>query len=587
MQNTAFASAKQRVFMSATLGNGGDLERITGINRLFKIPIPEGWNKEGLGRRFFIFPKQSLEESQITSLIDKIIDMTPRTVILLSSDQQLKIWKQHFQANELNPIAVFTAKDIEDNKNSFVTSKRGVMLAANRFDGMDFPGDESRALIVSEIPYSANYQERFLQSRLNANIIFYDRNRTRLIQAIGRCTRSPKDYSLVLVIGDELLDWLTLPEKNKFFNPELQAELLFGLEQSKNTTIENLFENFTLFFDQNAEWKSAESQIFTLRDELNRAVIPGEKQLDDVVADEVNYLYALWNKDYESAYTYSLKVLEGLSGGDELKGYRGLWAYLSGSCAWLMGKENDDSVYSLKAIDLLKTASSIAPSIYWFRKLNDYEDRQIHDLDTNALYNIEQFSVVLEELKINSIMKFQKNIKVIESYLNNNKQLELANENIGKLLGYKTGNDSTSGAPDPWWLSDNNLIYVFEDKIYDQSDDYIPLSDIRQALTHKSWAQAKIIGLTEDAKIVTVLISNRSKIESVHRHACGETFYWDYNDFIEWGYKVVACVRRVATKYSGGTEQAWKDYLIEEFQNQGFFPNELSKQFKPLINIVE
>ena len=461
------------------------------------------------------------------------------------------------------------------------------MLIANRFDGMDFPGDESRALIVSEIPYSANYQERFLQSRLNANVIFYDRNRTRLIQAIGRCTRSPKYYSLVLVIGDELLDWLIFSEKNKFFNPELQAELRFGLEQSKNTTLNDLYENILLFFEQGSNWKAAETQIFTLRDELSRSVILGENELNDVVTNEVNYLYALWNKDFEGAYTFGMKVLEGLSGGEELKGYRGFWAYLCGSCAWIIGKESNDAVYRDKALELLKTASVIAPSIYWLRIVNEETNKTLNDLDSNLLFNIEQFSMELEDLKVSKIMKFQKNIKVLEDCLNNVKQLEIANEKIGKLLGYKTGNDSSSGAPDPWWLSDNNLIYVFEDKIYDNSDDYIPLTDIRQALTHKSWAEAKIIGLAENAQIITVLVSNRSKIDAAHGYACGETYYWNYQEFKEWGDKVIRCVKRIATKYSGGNEQTWQNYLIDEFQKQGFYPNKLIDQFKPLKDIVE
>ena len=55
-----FANATQRVFMSATLGLGGDLERTTGIDSFHRLPIPAGWDKQGIGRRYFIFPEMSL-----------------------------------------------------------------------------------------------------------------------------------------------------------------------------------------------------------------------------------------------------------------------------------------------------------------------------------------------------------------------------------------------------------------------------------------------------------------------------------------------------------------------------------------------
>ncbi len=54
-----FANSKQRIYMSATLGASGELERITGIQKIDRLPVPAGWDKQGSGRRFFIFPNQS------------------------------------------------------------------------------------------------------------------------------------------------------------------------------------------------------------------------------------------------------------------------------------------------------------------------------------------------------------------------------------------------------------------------------------------------------------------------------------------------------------------------------------------------
>lgn len=64
-----FSSAKQRIYMSATLGLGGELERITGRPDIHRIEAPEGWDKHGIGRRLFLFPGISLNEQDSEKLM--------------------------------------------------------------------------------------------------------------------------------------------------------------------------------------------------------------------------------------------------------------------------------------------------------------------------------------------------------------------------------------------------------------------------------------------------------------------------------------------------------------------------------------
>lgn len=45
-------------------------------------------------------------------------------------------------------------------------------------------------------------------TRMAANALYNERIQTRVVQAIGRCTRSLEDYSAVVVSGEELPDYL-------------------------------------------------------------------------------------------------------------------------------------------------------------------------------------------------------------------------------------------------------------------------------------------------------------------------------------------------------------------------------------------
>lgn len=52
-----FNNPRQRIYMSATLGTGGDLERLMGRKSILRLPIPGDWDKQGVGRRFSYFQK--------------------------------------------------------------------------------------------------------------------------------------------------------------------------------------------------------------------------------------------------------------------------------------------------------------------------------------------------------------------------------------------------------------------------------------------------------------------------------------------------------------------------------------------------
>jgi hypothetical protein len=56
-----FAQASQRVYMSATLGDDGSIERAFGIKKLARLPIPTGWDKRGTGRRLILFPGLAID----------------------------------------------------------------------------------------------------------------------------------------------------------------------------------------------------------------------------------------------------------------------------------------------------------------------------------------------------------------------------------------------------------------------------------------------------------------------------------------------------------------------------------------------
>lgn len=586
LTNETFNNAKQRIFMSATLGNGGDLERVTGIKEFMRISIPQGWETQGLGRRFINFPNMSLDEEETDELLAELIKSVERSVVLVSSDIQVSDFHDYVD-DFLPDFEVFGVEDFQNSKDSFIQSKKGIAILANRFDGMDFPGNQARLLIIKDIPYASNLQESFLQSRVNASVIFFDRNRTRLVQALGRCTRSPKDYSAVVILGErDISEWLTFPEKRKFFHPELQAELKFGADNSEDSTKEDFIENFNDFMAQGEKWAQGHEHIIDLRGDLEREEIPGEKELDNGAKLEVEYQYLLWEGKYEDAAKKADDVFEALTGGTVLSGYRAFWKYLAGCAYFLEFKSSNTTLMKTLSSERFNHANRISGAFPFLKSFEGVDKKKgVNEIHDNIINNLIAF---LKEQKISSPRKYGSCISLIEDNLyKDGVNFEAGHEMIGKLLGYETGNSLEGGAPDPYWIIDEKTVLVFEDKIYERDDRELKLSFVRQLKSHNDWIKAHVKSISTDVNVIRVFLTNAKGVESKAHHLCDDLFYWSHESFVTWSKSLLTFIKELHKSYTGDETGEWKEYLMSEFKKRALFPEDVLKNLLPLKSLIK
>lgn len=447
--------------MSATLGAGGDLERLTGRPKILRLAIPEGWERQGVGRRFFVFPGMSLKSADVERLRLRLMKGVDRSVVLAPSQAV---------ADEISDPAskvgfqIFGGGDIELSKKPFVESQKAVAVMANRYDGIDFPGKECRLLFVDGLPRATNSQERFLMSRMGANALFNERVQTRVLQSLGRCTRSLEDYSAVVVSGEELQDYLADIKKRKHLHPELQAELSFGVEQSKGMSIDGFLENFAIFIENGQEWEEVNKAIVAERDSAKREQFPGIDELALVVEYEISYQRAMWDGDYENAVASAESVLAGLKA-SELRGYRALWHYLAGSAAWL-GAKSGMAPLEAKARHHFGKARGAATGIPWLAALARFAPAEEASAEDNSelQVQVERLEAVLLQLGTSHDAAFAEREKeILDGLLSKDKgPFEEAHKKLGELIGFVAENVEEDGSPDPWWIS-NNTCFVFED----------------------------------------------------------------------------------------------------------------------------
>ena len=552
----AFNDAQQRIFMSATLGEGGDLERLTGRKKILRLPVPTGWDRQGIGRRYFVFPSLSLKDNEIPVLQRKMIEEAGKSIVLVPAERQKKKIEDNLQ--ELSGFELFNAQDIEESKKPFINSDKAVAVIANRYDGIDFPGDDCRLLFIDGLPRTTNAQEKFLMSKMGANALFNERIQTRVLQAIGRCTRSLQDYSAVVVTGEHLPDYLVVRKRRDFFHPELQAEIEFGVEQSQETSIQDLIDNFKIFLSNDTEWEEENTQILDKRSRAEQKSFPAMAELMAVVEHELEFQRRMWQGDYDKAMQAAESVIAGLTASD-LKGYRALWHYLAGSSAWKSG-QNGNNAHLTKSSEHYKKSKEAAPSIPWLVSLSKYQNNNASE-ETNdnlvLLDQVERLEGVLTSLGTVHSRKYDKREKEILDGLNDPERFENAHKLLGELLGFDAGKEESDASPDPWWIV-GDICFVFEDHAGAKATSKLDATKARQVATHPEWIKENLNISPETYKIIPVLVS---PVEKVHKGAIPHLpnfYYWRLEDFKLWANAALSVIRELRTNFVEAGDLVWR-----------------------------
>lgn len=582
-----FQNAKQRIYMSATLGKSGELERAFGVPEIKKLPMVKDWENKTIGRRFFMFPLASFAEDKIAETLISIINKVDRTLIIVNDDRTQSNFKKLVEENVSREV--FTAKDIESSKKDFIESDKAVAIIANRFDGIDFPNEECRMEILFDLQSATHIQEKFLTTRMCSTVLFAERIRSRLVQALGRCTRGNTDYAAVCIVGDDLMNALISPKQLEQFNPELQAELQFGLHNSTGyTSIEEYLELLELFLNDRNEWNAAEKDIINRRDAIIQkgSIVEDTpyKQLNQSGKFEIQAQYNIWRESYSEALINIEKICGTLKH-EALKGYLGFWYYIAAYCAYNLYTQGD-ATYKPIYSDYLRKASSTTLSIKWFNKLIDIDEKGTITDNTGVEYILEKMESVISRAKSkqpNTKSIYEELDKILNDItITGGIDFEKAHEKLGKWLGYRTTNPTGDAEPDPIWILNHDFCIVAEDKIYETLDKAIPTRHVREAAGHPNWIKCHYekLGVWENVECLCVFLTNANTIEEAAVPQANGIYYLSREMFVNWAKKCIDMLKELVTSFTTVGDVVWRDKAVQLMSQNRLTPSDYVEMIK-------
>jgi hypothetical protein len=345
-----FRDPSRRLYLSATVGTVDDLQR-----RLGAPPM------EKLGAS--VQPQQGERMVVIRDGVDVLDEdelITEVRPILESRKKALWLCARKDTAANVRDSLIFSGLEGEvrllegDNgfDEPFAEESVGHLVAAGRYDGMDFPGEACRLEVVPEVPVATSDLEEFVSAYLRDAPFAEARFGQRVAQALGRCNRSEDDRAAYLLIDPEFLGRFSQQRVLDALPGHVRDDIYAALLRA----------------DRGFDVGLGDAERFLDGEEQEQPTPPERKDPDDfppTAAGEVDGILALWAGDFAGAAARFDKVAEKLSGSRE---YRGFWLAMR-SLALKRAADYGDTAAGGQAKQALSAAASAGGRSTFFTRL--------------------------------------------------------------------------------------------------------------------------------------------------------------------------------------------------------------------------
>lgn len=492
-----FSKASHRILMSATTQE--DTFFIKGLGLSIKA-VQEPLNDESYswsGEKMVLIPDSICENISSESIIKSLLNAEHDfgIAILTPSFEKAEKYEKYGAViankpgnNVYKTITEF--KENHDNKS---------IVFANRYDGIDLPDSSCRILIIDSVPYYDSLFDRYEELCRSQSEIIRIKTIQKIEQGLGRSVRGEKDYSVILMMGTDLIKYIRSINNQKLFSPQTRKQIEIGFQivdmskedlssSNPNEEVKLLFSTINQCLDRDEGWKAYYIDQMNNLDCIDHSK---EKLYSILQKEREAYNYAIV-RNFEKAFSVIQDIVDSCDDEEEKGWYLQTAAQYQYHISQAKSNALQISAFT-KNNQLLKPIEGI---VYNKLKYETNVSRNQRILDALKKYNnYSEFIIHLEEMLSN--LSFG-----IEA-----EKFEKSFFEIGKLLGYASQRPDKEirKGPDILWCVANNRYVLIECKSEVlESRQFITKNEAGQMEEHGSWFETEYGTHLEVAHILTI-----------------------------------------------------------------------------------
>jgi RAD3-like DEAD/DEAH box helicase len=352
-----FADPSQRLYLSATVGSVDDLRRRLGTPPLTKLTASAAPRQ---GVRFVVIrgEVESLEAQELVDAVRPLLEARRKALWLCARSETADRLELALTTSGL-PGGVRRLVGDNAADEPFAAEPDGHLVAAGRYDGMDFPDDACRIEILPEIPVATSDLEEFVTAYLRDAPFADSRFTQRVAQALGRCNRSPTDRAVYILTDPEFASRFSERRAIVALPDDVKGDIVAALGSADRPLVASLAEA---------------DEFLSGRDFPPAAESPpdvAQTPEPQTAGDEVSGILALWREDYGLAAKLFDAVAQDLG---EQREHRAFWLAMRALALQLAARYGDDAA-GVEALRAIRAAATAGASNTFFTRLRRCEAR--------------------------------------------------------------------------------------------------------------------------------------------------------------------------------------------------------------------
>jgi hypothetical protein len=492
--NEHYERPDQVLYMSATIGDPGDLARRLGVRPITKIPVPPSFAEQTFGRRLIVMNRTN-DDADIPTRMQlallQAIKVHPKSVWLCASGREARHLRtavmKWLEANSVtgHPTWLLTSQGQEIDE--FKRAPAGHLFVAGRFDGMDFRHDECRVVVLGTLPRAINLQEEFIATYLRDAGFMRRRLNQRLVQALGRCNRAADDFGVYFLADQRFATHFSREANREGIPANITAEidLAQDLAEKSDREIADFVSDFL-----GRRFDRFDAELAALRADVPPAQsVPGAP---DTSADEVVGWAALFSSENYPVAEQRFRRCGDVARNANLREIAGLHGWHEAKALHLAGQLGGDAAAAGTALTTLGAAIERGGVSSWFNRMRASLNRARNASPPASAISRDQAEAMLRESDDrlerygNSGPRFQKFVDNLTAKLSsvNHDEYAAGVEELGRLLGYRARRPKHKGATDGEWRGEYgnaHEVVTWEAKIEHAPSNTVTAADLGQA----------------------------------------------------------------------------------------------------------
>ena len=453
--NSRYADPRQRIYMSATIGDPADLARRLGTRPIVKLPLDAAHAGQTYGRRLLVLnPDDSADlPERLGKVIYAALRIQPKSVWLCASRTDAEGYRaaiaSWLEASKV-PGPCWLLSSRGDEIEQFKSAPAGHLFVAGRFDGMDFSADQCRLIVLATQPRAINSQEAFATDYLRDAGFMMQRLNQRIIQALGRCNRADDDYGVYVLADRRFAAHFSQEERRRGLPANIQAEI-DPAENGTELDDDQLVARVSAFLQR--DFGEFDRELAEVRADLPAAA-PGEAGPDNSAEEVTGWLDLHSRQDYRAAEGHFRARQEACA--ERELGAFAQWC--EAKAAYLEGRRGDAAAAG-RALVTLEQAIGRGGASSWFNRQRASLLRHRQQAATAPVVNprdfpaalIHAFDELLERLGTGPRLERWRARLSAELAATSHDQYAEALATLGTLLGYSVTRPRYGAATDCRW----------------------------------------------------------------------------------------------------------------------------------------